>query len=444
MHVPRSRLRNGPGGINGPVNGGGSVAALGRSCIGHVGKCAAMCAPAWCVVAAAGPVKTESNDDVATTNNVGKRFVPSSAVGGRLVAEDDARGVAQSQVLATVCMAAFIVVEGCGLYCLLWRRLERCVDSVVEMEPATPFWVAVPDPLRWLFLALVALANVLYARVACNWGSRRDPGFLPIDGSAVILPARDEASRIARKPLTEAAPLPVAAGEEAPLLCVCDAADAVAVPSPQPPPPPRELLTLCDRCGHFCPMRGKHCKACGRCVPRFDHHCFWLGTCIGARNYASFVALTWAMSGAIGLGVLLMAPACFARVFEVIGEKGDAVECVWVSGIEAWLWHNAFPLIVIGIGLGMWLMVGLLAAGHLWFAASNLTTYEFLRPARCPYLPARGRASPFDRGAMANLREVLLTSDAQLSQALVHRAPRIGDGVNFTLPLGRVTDARVV
>ena len=330
----------------------------------------------------------------------------SEAVGGRLVAEEDSRTVAQSRLLATVCMALFFAVEVSGLYCILGRPLQHCTPAgTLVGDDTTAFWVVVPPTVQRIFFCLVALANVLYVRIATSWGGRQDPGFLPVDGSAVVLPADADGAAAADGPIR----------------------------------PPRGSLKLCERCGHFCPMRGKHCKACGRCVPRFDHHCFWLGTCVGARNYGTFVALSWAMSAAIWWGVMLMVPNCFVAPWlpahhAHTGADEAPVECTRTWDLFLVASFNWLPLVTAAVGAGMGVMVGLLFMVHMWLSATNVTTYEFLRPARLPYLTSRSRrkeSSPFDRGVVGNLREALFPSSANLDRALLFQRPAAGDGVNF-------------
>uniref|UniRef100_W5KYQ9 Palmitoyltransferase n=1 Tax=Astyanax mexicanus TaxID=7994 RepID=W5KYQ9_ASTMX len=143
----------------------------------------------------------------------------------------------------------------------------------------------------------------------------------------------------------------------------------------------------CGYCFLLQPMRARHCKECKQCVRRYDHHCPWIENCVGERNHRWFLlylcvqllAVSWGLQTAWS-GITL------------------------VSSWREWLIQNCFLLGALGVTGVFSVVVVLLLCIHLYLAAVNTTTWEFMSRHRISYLKTcDSEENPFDRGLICNL-----------------------------------------
>lgn len=142
----------------------------------------------------------------------------------------------------------------------------------------------------------------------------------------------------------------------------------------------------CKICRLIKPIRAKHCHECGRCVRTHDHHCPWIANCVGEYNRMLFFWFV-VLQATEALLVLRQGFTCVTR-----GNRShDDVPVPLLLG-----------LLLIGV---FSCMLPSLAATHAWLAAVNLTTWEFMRWRRIPYLrhlsPDGG--SPFSKSLTSNM-----------------------------------------
>uniref|UniRef100_A0A8D2IYZ2 Palmitoyltransferase n=2 Tax=Varanus komodoensis TaxID=61221 RepID=A0A8D2IYZ2_VARKO len=152
------------------------------------------------------------------------------------------------------------------------------------------------------------------------------------------------------------------------------------------PQGPSLCLRRCGYCMLKQPMRAKHCQVCQHCVRRYDHHCPWIENCVGERNHALFLVYL-----AVQLAVLL-----WALLVAWSGLGGGPLS--W-----AWLRHRALLLLAFLAMAVLAVVAVLLLASHLYLAACNTTTWEFMSRHRISYLKHCEAENPFDRGVLRNL-----------------------------------------
>eukprot|EP00760_Papus_ankaliazontas_P027027 PhM_4_TR3110/c1_g1_i4/m.35155/K18932/ZDHHC; palmitoyltransferase len=147
--------------------------------------------------------------------------------------------------------------------------------------------------------------------------------------------------------------------------------------------------SYCAICNISRPERARHCKRCGRCVARFDHHCYWLHNCVGARTHALFL---------LYVGVL------FYAVWRGTGRVYDAIERVDSGGLDAYITHNIFQLIVLSVGVMSALFLFGLFWGHVGLAVVGTTTWEFVSAHKIWYLREHENQNynPYDAGPIWN------------------------------------------
>ncbi|XP_076857345.1 palmitoyltransferase ZDHHC12-A [Brachyhypopomus gauderio] len=143
----------------------------------------------------------------------------------------------------------------------------------------------------------------------------------------------------------------------------------------------------CGYCSILQPMRARHCKECKQCVRRFDHHCPWIENCVGERNHRWFLLYLCIQLLAVSWGL----------------------QTAW-SGItfapswQQWFIQNGFLLGALAVTGIFSLVVLLLLCIHLYLAAINTTTWEFMSRHRISYLKScDSEENPFDGGMICNL-----------------------------------------
>ncbi|KAG0560666.1 hypothetical protein KC19_9G003500 [Ceratodon purpureus] len=142
----------------------------------------------------------------------------------------------------------------------------------------------------------------------------------------------------------------------------------------------------CPYCGHWQPLRTKHCHDCDKCVLRFDHHCVWLGTCVGQSNHRKF---WWYIfyETALVMWTIVWYTRAFGRS---IGHTSLAEE----SGVL---------LLILALITTECFLVTLFLF-HSFLILTNQTTYELTRRRRIPYLRSLpDKVHPFSQGIDANL-----------------------------------------
>ncbi|XP_066501036.1 palmitoyltransferase ZDHHC12-A [Hoplias malabaricus] len=144
------------------------------------------------------------------------------------------------------------------------------------------------------------------------------------------------------------------------------------------------------RCGYCLllqPMRARHCKECKQCVRRYDHHCPWIENCVGERNHKWFLLYLCVQLLAVSWGLQY-------------AWSGITFASTW----QQWFIQNSFLLGALGVTGIFSVVVLLLLCIHLYLAAINTTTWEFMSPHRITYLkPCDSEENPFDRGVICNL-----------------------------------------
>ncbi|KAM0934850.1 putative protein S-acyltransferase [Dioscorea sansibarensis] len=151
-------------------------------------------------------------------------------------------------------------------------------------------------------------------------------------------------------------------------------------------------VKYCDTCMLYRPPRCSHCSICNNCVERFDHHCPWVGQCIGRRNYRFFFMFVFSTT--------LLCIYVFGFCWVYIKRIMDAEQTnIW----RAMLKTPASIALIIYTFVSVW-FVGGLSVFHLYLISGNQTTYENFR-----YRYDR-RDNPYNRGLVANFKEVFFTS----------------------------------
>ncbi|KAL7885181.1 hypothetical protein AOLI_G00079510 [Acnodon oligacanthus] len=143
----------------------------------------------------------------------------------------------------------------------------------------------------------------------------------------------------------------------------------------------------CGYCFLMQPMRARHCKECKRCVRRYDHHCPWIDNCVGERNHRWFLFYLCVQLLAVSWGLQT-------------AWSGITFAPTW----QQWFIQNGFLLGAFAVTGIFSVVVLLLLCIHLYLAAVNTTTWEFMSRHRISYLKTcDSEENPFDRGVICNL-----------------------------------------
>jgi hypothetical protein len=136
------------------------------------------------------------------------------------------------------------------------------------------------------------------------------------------------------------------------------------------------------------PYRAIYCKQERRWIAMFDHYCGVLGTPIGEKNHSRF---WWYL-------FVQLAALCYAVGIVHSGINHNIRYDLWYDYNAHALWTAiVLYLIVLFVG-SLWLF-------HTWLAATNTTSYEFMRNSKIDYLQGtRDFDLPYSHGCKDNLR----------------------------------------
>lgn len=156
---------------------------------------------------------------------------------------------------------------------------------------------------------------------------------------------------------------------------------------------------ICEICGFVPPLRAAHCHRCKRCVLRRDHHCPWFGVCIGQNNHFVFLWYTFFES----LTFISFARQTFRPALNTS------------NTFVMWLSTSLLCAIVCAGSVFGAIQTCLLFPLHLLMAFMNITTREFIKGARIPYLRKwKENLSPFSIGLKGNITEFATMAHKQI------------------------------
>ena len=168
-------------------------------------------------------------------------------------------------------------------------------------------------------------------------------------------------------------------------------------------------MSYCSKCQLYKPPRCHHCNICGRCTLAYDHHCGWLSACVGFDNHNCFLLFLLYATAQCSLGAVVLYQVVYDAVTAPVIELGARV------------WLCAFYLV-----LACYFTLVLLAMAKDQLEA--LVTSESLVEAA---LHSRVRhyepdfVSPYKKGFLSNLREIMGPSPSLLWLLPLHRK-RVG------------------
>ncbi|XP_026663573.2 probable protein S-acyltransferase 7 isoform X2 [Phoenix dactylifera] len=167
-------------------------------------------------------------------------------------------------------------------------------------------------------------------------------------------------------------------------------------------------IKYCDTCMLYRPPRCSHCSICDNCVERFDHHCPWVGQCVGLvsfRNYRFFYMFVFSTT----LLCLYVFGFCWVYIIRI---KNAEQTSIWRAMIKT----PASIVLIIYTFVCVW-FVGGLSVFHLYLISTNQTTYENFRK------HYDQRDNPYNRGVVANFKEIFFTSIPPSKNKFRARAP---------------------
>ncbi|KAK8460508.1 hypothetical protein SEVIR_2G340900v4 [Setaria viridis] len=148
-------------------------------------------------------------------------------------------------------------------------------------------------------------------------------------------------------------------------------------------------LNFCRACKINRPPRSSHCAVCDNCVDKFDHHCPLISQCIGLRNYRSYLLLLCSA----------LAFYTFMLTFSVmrIKAKMDSTH----AGVFSMVRTLPEPFVLAAFSFMAICVLACLLAFHAFLLAKNTTSHEMEKGRY------RSSPNPYDKGAVANIRECL-------------------------------------
>ncbi|PVH64924.1 hypothetical protein PAHAL_2G386900 [Panicum hallii] len=149
-------------------------------------------------------------------------------------------------------------------------------------------------------------------------------------------------------------------------------------------------LKFCKTCKIHRPPRSSHCAVCDNCVDKFDHHCPWISQCIGLRNYRFYMLL---LCSALAFYTFM-----FAFTVRAIRIKMEITN----AGVFSLVRTLPEPFVLAALSFMSICALGCLLAFHAFLVAKNTTSHE-MEKGRYHSSP-----NPYDKGALANIRESLL------------------------------------
>ena len=153
-----------------------------------------------------------------------------------------------------------------------------------------------------------------------------------------------------------------------------------------------EQLFFCQTCKLHCPLRASHCHDCNKCVLRRDHHCPFLGKCVGMGNHLYFI---------IFLFFIIIFDSYSLFVFSNSMKDDQKIEVWLITSLPCSL---SFFISILSIFQPI-----ILLPTHLYYAFSNITTWELSRSKRITYLSNWiYRISPFSHGLLNNFWEFII------------------------------------
>jgi len=157
---------------------------------------------------------------------------------------------------------------------------------------------------------------------------------------------------------------------------------------------------LCITTETILPWRSKYCKEAGFVIERFDHYCPWVGNAVGLKNYRMFIFYMLLETSALILYVIL--DYAFVHLeHDSSFQEGNAWD---ITGMVL-----AF---ILGFQTGFLILHNLaLIIVHFWLISSNLTTSDYLKWWKYPYLNDGGNfVNVYDQGCFSNWMQFLCNS----------------------------------
>lgn len=176
-----------------------------------------------------------------------------------------------------------------------------------------------------------------------------------------------------------------------------------------------QSIRQCRKCHFIKPDRAHHCRQCGCCILKMDHHCVFLNKCIGLYNQKSFLLfLFYAALTCTYLSMYVFVhfiPTDSALVSDLLAITLRATHhSNWWDWAHKWLrivlaapaqvCLIGFTSFCLGVALSLFFLL------HLFFAARNVTTLEYLEG-----FSIEGLGNPFSVGLLTNLSQVFGTFD---------------------------------
>mmetsp|Transcript_11898 Transcript_11898/g.28884 ORF Transcript_11898/g.28884 Transcript_11898/m.28884 type:complete len:268 (+) Transcript_11898:268-1071(+) len=160
-----------------------------------------------------------------------------------------------------------------------------------------------------------------------------------------------------------------------------------------------ETVRFCKACKGYRPPRAHHCSKCRKCVLRYDHHCMCFRSCVGQGNAKFFILFL--LYGFLTSVIYLVAAVSFSLSLE----DRRKLHAPLPSG--RWV---ALVLVTEVAAFGGSVALSRLLAHHAYLLATNRTSLDLYRMS---VQGTHGDAdavrtlNPWDKGLLANIREVL-------------------------------------